>query len=530
MSDLASLRAKIIEKLRLISPNGLQILAEEIALVRDPARYRDLYGRGRNREGQPVAGWPDAGVVRASDSTIDAVEATRDRDGWRVHIAADLTKASAATYPNLNGFLFVAGYPDPEPSYDEIMRAQSGFIKLGIPDDRVHLLVGNGLVRELADPRYARVLSTILGIAREPKHFRLLTRGVAAGVPAFQFDPDDDEYGREGGVYRPALADAVELQLRDRGCALVLGRGAAGKTVLGRLIAAGRELRALPSWYSDAKQVQEIAELTRGAILEAIVDFGGDGVLFIVDNAHLSEDLANSIYHQWCEVGRPVGTELLLLGRETWRRGRRPFQETDLDPVFLRAQADEVLGVYRRIVKRALKSAAPVDPPRSVIIEWTRTFGRAKNDDQYSVDLISFSSAVWRKMRDLSVGRWALSEADAAAEVWERYLLNLSYGERRNLVRLASLPDDCPLPLEALVDRYQALSKSVENGIVFETSHGPANAIRYTLVHAALGDSSGSPPHHGQLTRSKSAVKWHASPHSADSILLGGRGATVTWT
>jgi hypothetical protein len=234
---MPDLEQRIVRKLETISAHDLQVLAEDIAQVRNRKRYFGLYGLGGNSEKQTTRGWPDAGVVWAN-GTVDAVEATRARGDWQSHIAADFVKAENDKYPNLNGFLFVAGYPKKKAAYKEIGDWKAKFHSLGIDEQRIDILVGMGLVRELAKPRYARTRLTILGISDSPLHFKMLGEHTTANERLHAFEPSAQEYA-SGLVYRPKLTDTVESQLRVRGCALVRGRGAAGKTVMVNLITAG---------------------------------------------------------------------------------------------------------------------------------------------------------------------------------------------------------------------------------------------------------------------------------------------------
>ncbi|MGC2223324.1 MAG: hypothetical protein WA624_13670 [Methylocella sp.] len=188
MTVRTDLEQKICLKLQTISATALQRLAEDIAKIRDPQRYRDLQIIGRNEEGQTTTGWPDAGVI--ADYTVDAVEATREKDNWQKHIAADYGKATDGKHKKLTGFLFVAGYPKKRADPNDIGRWAAKFRDLGIDEQRIHILVGMGLVRELAEPRYARTRLTILGIPDCPNHFRMLGEYTTANKREYAFEPE----------------------------------------------------------------------------------------------------------------------------------------------------------------------------------------------------------------------------------------------------------------------------------------------------------------------------------------------------
>ena len=325
MPTRSDLEYRITEKLRTLSAVALQWLAEDIALIRDPKRYRNLQGQGRNAEAQTTSGWPDAYVVR-SDNTVDGVEATRDRRTWTQHLEEDIEKAQSPDYPNLNGYLFVAGYPDHKPTPTELGLWTRRLCELGISEDRMDLLIGTGLVAELLKPQYARTLQSILGLSPSPEHFNLIRQERLPDNIERPFEPKVTEY-RDGVVHRPALADAVERRLSEDGCALVRGRGAAGKTVLAYLIAAGTDYRVLPSYYLDLAPWAGQVEHLRGKIDNILVEFGGEGVLFILDNVHLEEAFAVDVLRGWLALAYPRGTRLLLVGREVRKRATSFFDK-----------------------------------------------------------------------------------------------------------------------------------------------------------------------------------------------------------
>jgi hypothetical protein len=216
--------------------------------------------------------------------------------------------------------------------------------------------------------------------------------------------------------------------------------------------------------------------------------FGGDGILFVLDNVHRVDEWANDLFHYWKETASRAGTRLLLVGRETRTLvGSRLDEVPDLlPPLILHAGGDELRGVYRRIVlaDQATQDSAP--PPEAVQ-SWLQTFGGRARGDNPSADLIAFSAAARKRKNSLLKKDWRLTESDAIEEIRKHYLKPLGEGERRNLLRLASLPEDYSLPSPALADPIASFERCVETGIVFESEHGDARHLRYSLVHSALG-------------------------------------------
>jgi hypothetical protein len=104
---------QIVGKMKSISAHNLQILAEEMALIKFPARFRDsgtFHRRGRNEEAQTTKGWPDA-YVQTDQNIVDGVEATRNKTNWQGHLTEDLEKAKDHENYGLSGYFFIAGYP-----------------------------------------------------------------------------------------------------------------------------------------------------------------------------------------------------------------------------------------------------------------------------------------------------------------------------------------------------------------------------------------------------------------------------------
>jgi hypothetical protein len=486
MQTRADLEYRITEKLRTLSAVALQWLSEDIALIRDPKRYKNLHGHGRNAEAQTTKGWPDAYVIK-SDGTVDGVEATRDRQTWTQHLEADIKKALNPDYPNLNGYLFVAGYPDHEPTPAELGQWKSQLCGLGISEDRVDLLVGKGLVAELLKPQYARTLQSILGLSPSPEYFNIISQERLPNNVERPFEPKVTEY-QNGVVHRPSLAAAVEHRLRDEGCALVRGRGAAGKTVLAYLIASGGDYRPLPSYYLDLAPWAGKVEYLRGSIDNIFVEFGGHGVLFVLDNIHLEEGFAFDVFQGWRTLARPQGTRLLLLGREVRRRLGSSFDQAEIQSFTLRAGIDDLRGVFQRLARREASPESDLpNPDDTALRSWLKTFGGDPERPDSSADLMAFSAAVRNRMRYLIQGDWELNVQHARDEVRKEYLARLETSERKNLLRLAALPDDCFLPSDALFAPDTGFDVCIKKGLVFETEHGADKYIQYSLAHSSLG-------------------------------------------
>jgi hypothetical protein len=298
------------------------------------------------------------------------------------------------------------------------------------------------------------------------------------------YEPSQQEY-LDQLVVRPEITTKIVQRLHAERLAIVLGRGASGKTVLGNLLTLDENLGATQSFYLNVGRYQDSTVLNFTPVAPEIFAEAEPNALFIVDNIHLDENLAHEIWRQWSTIAsKPY---LLLLGRELRKREGSRFTSGSARPFFLYAGKTEAQGVFDRLARRHLRRRGDQTIPPSItdeaISRWIETFGGPLESANTTVDLMILSAAIHQKMDRLLAGKWTLTTADAQDEVRSKYL-DVSKEERRNLLRLSALPDDFRLPAEALFDRFNGFRKSLERGIVFESNLG---RHYYYFAHPALG-------------------------------------------
>jgi len=178
MAETSVLQNGIAEALRRLSPNDLQMLAEDMARIKFPNRFRHatLVRQGRNLENQTRKGWPDA-FVPTGPNRVDGIEATRDRQSWTSHLEEDVSKAKAPSHYDLSGYFFVGGHPDHAPTTREITEWTDRFAALGIDRSAITLLVGRDLIEELKAPEYVRIRQMRLGLPSAVSGFQLMIAG-----------------------------------------------------------------------------------------------------------------------------------------------------------------------------------------------------------------------------------------------------------------------------------------------------------------------------------------------------------------
>jgi hypothetical protein len=451
----------------------------QYAKLRYPHRFINLSPVGRNFLNVPIGPWPDARSVLA-DGRHDVVEASKGKN-WEGHLEADLEHIAALGKDRLSGYLFVSLADEPRDT-TSLQNIYARLEQLGVPLDQARVVFRRQLVAELTRPIFCRVVQEILNLRSDCTpfsflhHARIFGRGDSAV-------PDIKEY-LQGKVHRCKQVDQVESLLLTKGCALVRGVGASGKTVLAAQVALGRFFSHAPVYYLDLTVEQDL-----GQVLEAMTLRSDEQVLFIVDNIHLDEDVANAVFDHWtdyCFLSR-----LLMLGRVTTTGATAVSSSSgiaELDAIELVSGTEELLGVFRRVYSKITGDENLSTPPETALLQWQSLFGG---------DLIAFSLAVMRHLGDFGRYQWELRADDAQEYVREKYLYSreMSEAERENLLRVAVLSVyETLTPLEAL--NPHGLRESLRRGVVLRSEHGRNRWVRYRLVHPGLGrlmlDASGA--------------------------------------
>ncbi|WP_223514787.1 hypothetical protein [Pseudomonas sp. GL-R-26] len=468
---------QIAQRLRTIGANELQVLAEEMAILACPDRFKwqPLVRQGRNIDGQTNKGWPDA-YVQTSPGVVDGIEATRDVQSWSKHLTADLEKAKNPLNFNLSGYFFVAGYPDHEPTGAEIKEWSEKFVNLGIPAKNIQLMIGKHLVMELSRPKYAQIRQSLLGLASSSIYFESIRESLLLKRSANLIQPTEDEFA-SGKVFKPNVADSVIEELQNEGLCLVRGHGACGKTTLAYWIGLSDRYFPAPVYYFDLANQNEAPI---GAIKNELVELTGTGALFIIDNIHINENWAEVLLNHWREHCEISGSHLLMLGRETGAKDGTSLGS--VKPKIMHAGKEE----FRQLVKIRLDDK--IEVPDSVLDQWLNIFGGRRGlshgNRMVVVDLIAFGAALERRQTYIQSGNFKLAASDAVEAIRERYLQPISDpGTMANLLRLAAVSEfELRVPRAAL--KYPAAgleNDCVATGLVL-SHHGG-----FALAHAALG-------------------------------------------
>ena len=479
------LEIKISERLTTLTAEKMQRLAEEYVWIQYPERFPRFDFRAFSAEGKSRAGWPDAFIIR--DGLIDGVEATiaKKKEKVKKHIQEDIEKARQKS-PFMAGFVFISGNPNVQFDTDELLYFKQAFIKAGIPSERCELIFGMSLARELAKPEFALLIHSILHLPISPAKFSFFNPNLTWERNRHLFIPSVEDYNH-GRVHRPQVADEVLHILDQNGLVLVKGIGASGKTVLARLLALDVASQGLPSYYLDFARFDE-RFLSGGDLARDMDDFGGQGVLFILDNVHLNESVASELASHWELLITNQRPNLLLLGRELRSNRGSPIAGLKIPMIPLKARHPEVLGVYLRLIGRDnVSGCSPLQPPIKELDQWIATFGGDPFNPETTTDLISFSAALLNQLDALRKGHWTLTEQHAVDGIREHYLDKLTKEETGNLMRLAAMSElEFYLVQEGLADQRAKLNIACYRlGLVFQNK--VFGHTSYRLAHTALG-------------------------------------------
>jgi hypothetical protein len=476
------LKTQIIAKLRTLPPERLQRLAEDIARIKFPGRFRvgTLVVNGRNDEAQTTKNWPDAYVV-TSPGVVDGIEATRDKNQWKKHLTTDLEHARDLKYLNLSGYVFVGGYPDASLAKDEAREAIQAFGAAGVPLDRVTILVGHDLVEELRYPAYAQIRWLYFGLETTPTGFKAIVDAAPAAEGLDPFVPTRKEF-EKGYVGAPDLLKTVLDELDQEGVCLISGLGAAGKTTLAQLVGYDKRVAPSPCWIADFND----PDFNESAVRKGFLEGAGTGVVFVLDNVHLDMPRAGRLVEYWKLHVREHGARLLLLRRKT--KIRPPAELSELKDLQLRAGVTEMTAVVSRLFHRVGLQAPNLD--EATLADWSRIFGGAVDPSKIAVDLIAFTAAVDRRMEEFQRGDFRLRAEDATEGVRARYLDALKNPlERQDLLRLASLAHFEISITPELLSHHSGLRECINKlGIVIEGEVGQPPRQSLGLVHFALGE------------------------------------------
>ena len=311
--------------------------------------------------------------------------------------------------------------------------------------------------------------------------FCLIERARLFGSPGNlrDFAPTEEEF-RGGRVHRSAVTDQVEQRLSNDDWVLVRGLGAAGKTVLALQIAMHPQSRFVGFlvYYLNLQDMDKEVDDAP----DAIPTLAREDVLFVVDNVHINEDLAEKIYRRWEE--KRSGSRLLMLGRfvagvRDERGVRRPMEFLAKDALRLKVCGDDLAGVFRRLASRWSSSGMAIpEPPDTVLRSWCKVFGG---------DLIAFSAAVGERMRDLLASQWQLKAGDAGEYIKKTYLKGISREELESLLRLAALAEiELSATPKAVHDIH--LERYIRTGLVLGILRSNQQDLSYKLIHPGFAE------------------------------------------
>ncbi|WP_328442813.1 hypothetical protein [Amycolatopsis sp. NBC_00438] len=310
-----------------------------------------------------------------------------------------------------------------------------------------------------------------------------------------------DEYSSAFGndntcPYKPTRLEYIQgaIQVRDQlvrnvieylrsGVCLLQGRGTVGKTTLALFVGLRHDADGGTTYYLDF--TEDALERPNAALaLDSMSALASSSILFILDNVHADESLANAMYRHWQRHG--AGSQLLLVGRTVSRTTRATIEGSGLarlqsNAVIFDVTEDDLLHTYRRLARISDLNDSDLVPQQATVAAWCQLFAS---------DRIAFVTAVRRHLEGRNPRRWItsgfpLTANDAINYVKEQYL-DPYPDARQALAQLAavstvemSMPDDLVSP--------GVLRSLMAAGVVHATTHGKEFHRRYALTHPGLG-------------------------------------------
>jgi hypothetical protein len=404
------------------------------------------------------------------------IEATTAQDARTSHWRKDLFNLETRLpVDRLGGLIWITWCDLSSPTDEGIMSDQ--VCRLGFSREDVHIIFRKQLCSLLLNPYHSRLWLNDLGLSVTPDPFSRISdvirrSGKSQGLRIF---PSLEEFESDL-VHSPRLLVKVEKALAECGVAIVVGHGASGKTTLGYLLANRLYHKHSPSYILDLAKTESDPSLVAHAS-QALTLFADTGVLFIIDNAHLDPDAADSLIEQWQEFGR--GSELLILMRrvrakaEVWDSYPK-LEEGQLPCFDLIVETSDLEGIYRRLYI-AKNSKLPPQLDSGLLNRWLSLFGG---------DLIAFSAGVLG-LFERDGDPVSLGPDDASAWVRHNYL-TLSHIEVSALLDLAAVAEiEVLVPIETFDDG--ALDSYIQRGLVWVEERGSKRKYYYySLAHPGL--------------------------------------------
>lgn len=465
------------------SSSMLERVAMQLARGLYPELVHTLAPQGSNLAGKPVPGWPDA-YMTCADGAVIAIEATSESRAHTAHWPCDLADAKSTLLPAERGGLIWVAWNNPPAGRagsarvtEQNMIAEA--VALGFPAEHIHIFFKNKVCEALRSPVHADFWVNELGLNVTSDPFASLrpipTR--TADRTTLTIFPTREDYEADR-VHTPAILGDVEATLLRECSALVVARGASGKTTLARLLAFRETFAAKPAYYLDLMN-SEIERTLAADAVETIAATSAPGILYVVDNAHLNLSAAVEIEAGWRMYGKT--SYLLVLARDV--RGLRLSWDDSVGLEALNAQRldlivrpSDLFGIYRRLAHGVAPDKDPTAVSDVLLTEWEKAFGG---------DLLMFGAAVvgcLRNQRDIAT----LCPEDAYDYVRKEYL-DAAGDEKSALLDLAAVSEiEGHAPTDAFAPK--AFKASMARGLVWVEARGRADRYKaYRLPHPGLG-------------------------------------------
>lgn len=460
------------------TPGEFQVLAERFLAIREGGVYRKLTPKGRNSDGTPIKGYPDAFGYLPDDRLVVIETTVGD---WRKHIREeDIPGIKAIGVGKVRSFHFFCLTPSEGP----VLQVNATAAKRGDPEaairrdlrvecgvEEIEIMFVDRLCAELRSPDYLPLLLG-LGVKISVAPFTDVRDIPAAGPP--EIAPTVDEFEADQVVPRSAYGSLLDHLVTSRQ-ALVEGRGASGKTTVALALGRAWGQRGT-AYYLDLQEV-ELREPGRMHELHAaLTTLGSPANLIILDNCHQGH--LQHVVELVSAVRAANGAAIACFQR------LRTTEQAGLEAHFpgsarfeREATREDLALIYQRLgARRALRPPSP--PPAEALDLWEPLRG----------DLIAFCLALAPRLARLIEGAdWAISTRHALDYIRDSYLAPLEPAERAALRAISALGTlEMPASQQSLGQHPP--KAAIRAGLILQSRHSSSKSrVRLRLAHHAMG-------------------------------------------
>lgn len=439
--------------------------------------YVSLCPQGRKENDQTIKGYPDA-YAKLPDGRLLVVEITAG--DWRSHLEEDLVKLKRLVNHGIAEIAFFTmqdadalldqtnANPKKPKSTVEYFRGE--LQKLGIPNEGIRFFFMNGLVKELRETRYAKILHSLkLPVTVTP--FENIDE-----LPYTKMGPTREDYKTKQIVSRRRL-NKVKKSIESYPVTIVSGNSGAGKTTLA-LAAAHQwaDHKNRTAMYMDFADTPDPFALVEN-IITLVKVFGDENTLFIIDNVHLitSGPLAQieNTFHR--AENKP---KLLFISHVTPAQHHQTKAKAAKNSILsLTLGTSDIEAAYKFICRGITSSPNYYKPNKNDLDEWML----------FAPDMVTFCIALTNQKEHIISGLRPNLNLDGTLNFIKQNYINHCSDEEQQILAIVATLATFEMVTSEMSLPSQPNKRLLELGLITKTSTKDGSYNRYKLAHDKLG-------------------------------------------